>query len=126
MDDVSLYDPAHDATDARTLWNKEHSAFRSVKYTEVNAQNKHTLIVSTVLFASGTSARDGFFWLYETRVFGDGGLTQPSMVRSGDPQEGAAKAVRIHLDKVRALADVDASSGHDSQETRTSTHGPCV
>jgi hypothetical protein len=93
---------------SRDLWTAAHGKLPLVAYTERESVSGQRIIVSTVLIASGSTARDGFFSVYETRVFGSSYDNEVlTFSDPGDEQGGRQKAIRQHsmtVDNVTALS----------------------
>jgi len=81
----------------RDLWTAAHGKLPLIAYTERESATGERVIVSTVVLATGSTARDGFFCVFETRVFGS---THDNQVLTfsdpGDEQGSREKAIRQH------------------------------
>lgn len=105
MADPDLGGEAPRAADAeRTAWGESHGGLRRLAYCEIHTPGGGTVIVSTAVAGTGLTQREGFYRLYETRVFGGGLDATVSLVRSfGPPGAACVEGVRAFLDGLAAV-----------------------
>jgi hypothetical protein len=91
---------------ARDAWFASHGNLRQIAYTELVVRQSELIIVSTVLVARGISMLDGFFWTYESRVFGaDFDRSDPIVHIRECAEEDHREAIKGHASLVGTIAD---------------------
>jgi hypothetical protein len=97
----------------RELWGKSHGNLSVIAYTELHFRTIDLVIVSTVVLASGTTALEGFFRVYESRTFGLNSQEQASsFCNYGDAEEGMRRAISQHALMIQQPTDACADRGN--------------
>ena len=88
------------------LWKNSHGTLRPVAYTEISPSRDCLVVVSTVIASAGHTIQNGFFRVFETKVFGDGFDEFVLRFHSCDgPREASTKALGQHSVAIQKVID---------------------
>jgi hypothetical protein len=93
----------HDAP--RQKLAEYHGRYDPIVKSEIYSATRGVIIISTVLLGNCHSMRDGFFDVFETRVFGASGDLVRKISLNDSPRECVRKVMEQHLATVAEVSN---------------------